>query len=215
MLYRSKMEIRNVGRGEIMNKTVAKFISSLIYVLFGLALILKPLLVEDLLCYLLAGAAAVIGIVRIIGYLFTKVEDRIIQDTNGLAVGLSLLILAVFILMKGTMFIMLFPFVLGFMITYKGVEGIQNVVNLKKFGYPSPVAALIVACAITVFGIVVMMNPFSTAMALFRMLGIGLFVSGLADMIMDIIFTIKVRKGKPEAEAAPAEESVEAKVTEE
>ena len=215
MLYRSKMEIRNVGRGEIMNKTVAKFISSLIYVLFGLALILKPLLVEDLLCYLLAGAAAVIGIVRIIGYLFTKVEDRIIQDTNGLAVGLSLLILAVFILMKGTMFIMLFPFVLGFMITYKGVEGIQNVVNLKKFGYPSPVAGLIVACAITVFGIVVMMNPFSTAMALFRMLGNGLYVSGLADMIMDIIFTIKVRKGKPETEAAPAEEPVEAKVTEE
>jgi hypothetical protein len=60
-----------------------------------------------------------------------------------------------------------------------------------------------------------MMNPFSTAMALFRMLGIGLFVSGLADMIMDIIFTIKVRKGKPETEAAPAEEPVEVEVTEE
>lgn len=202
-----------------MNKTVVKFVSSLIYVLFGLALILKPLLVEDLLCYLLAGAAAVIGIVRIIGYLFTKVEDRIMQDTNGLAVGLSLLILAVFILMKGTMFIMLFPFVLGFMITYKGVEGIQNVVNLKKFGYPSPMVALIVACAITVFGIVVMMNPFSTAMALFRMLGIGLFVSGLADLIMDVVFTIKVKKGRPddislEPEAEAEAEAVEAEVVE-
>jgi len=183
-----------------MNKTVSKFVSSLIYVLFGLALILKPLLVEDLLCYLLAGAAAVIGIVRIIGYLFTKVEERIVEDTNGLAVGLSLLILAVFIMMKGTMFIMLFPFVLGFMITYKGVEGIQNVVNLKKFGYGSAMVPLIVACAITVFGIVVMMNPFSSAMALFRMLGIGLFVSGVADMIMDIIFTIKVKKGRPAQE---------------
>lgn len=202
-----------------MNKTVVKFVSSLVYVLFGLALILKPLLVEDLLCYLLAGAAAVIGIVRIIGYLFTKVEDRIMQDTNGLAVGLSLLILAVFILMKGTMFIMLFPFVLGFMITYKGVEGIQNVVNLKKFGYPSPMVALIVACAITVFGIVVMMNPFSTAMALFRMLGIGLFVSGLADLIMDVVFTIKVKKGRPddislEPEAEAEAEAVEAEVVE-
>lgn len=200
-----------------MNKTVVKFVSSLIYVLFGLALILKPLLVEDLLCYLLAGAAAVIGIVRIIGYLFTKVEDRIVQDTNGLAVGLSLLILAVFILMKGTMFIMLFPFVLGFMITYKGVEGIQNVVNLKKFGYASPVFALIVACGITVFGIVVMMNPFSTAMALFRMLGIGLFVSGLADLIMDVVFTIKVKKGRPDdisLEPEAEAEAVEAEVVE-
>ena len=198
-----------------MNKTVVKFASSLIYVLFGVALIMKPLLVEDILCYLLAGAAAIIGIVRIIGYLFTKVEDRIMQDTNGLAVGLSLLILAIFILMKGTMFIMLFPFVLGFMITYKGVEGIQNVVNLKKFGYPAPMVTLIVASVITVFGIVVMMNPFSTALALFRMLGIGLFVSGLVDIIMDIVFTIKVRKGKPEAaEEAPAE-AVEAEVVEE
>lgn len=190
-----------------MNKTVSKFVSSLIYVLFGLALLLKPLLVEDLLCYLLAGAAVIIGVVRIIGYLMTNIEERIVEDTNGLAVGMSLIILGIFILLKGTMFIMLFPFVLGFMITYKGVEGIQNAVNLKKFGYPAPMATLIVATIITVFGIIVMMNPFATAQALFRMLGIGLFVSGLVDIIMDIIFTAKVKKGKPE--------HVEAEVVEE
>jgi hypothetical protein len=55
------MEERNVGRGENMNKTVSKFVSSLIYVLFGLALILKPLLVEDLLCYLLAVVLRFLG----------------------------------------------------------------------------------------------------------------------------------------------------------
>jgi len=196
-----------------MNKTVSKFVSSLIYVLFGLALLLKPLLVEDLLCYLLAGAAVIVGIVRIIGYLMTNVEERILEDTNGLAVGMSLIILGIFIMLKGTMFIMLFPFVLGFMITYKGVEGIQNAVNLKKFGYPAPMATLIVAAIITVFGIIVMMNPFATAQALFRMLGIGLFVSGLVDIIMDIIFTAKVKKGKPEPKEEPAE-PVETEVVE-
>lgn len=193
-----------------MNKTVSKFVSSLIYVLFGLALLLKPLLVEDLLCYLLAGAAAIIGIVRIISYMVTKVENRIVEDTNGLAVGASLIILGIFVMLKGTMFIMLFPFVLGFMITYKGLEGFQNVVNLKKFGYPVPMATLIVAAVIAVFGIIVMMNPFATAQALFRMLGIGLFVSGIVDLVMDIIFTAKVKRGRPdevklEAEAEVAE----------
>ena len=199
-----------------MNKTVAKFVSSLIYVLFGLALILKPLLVEDLLCYLLAGAAVLIGVVRIAAYMLSKVEDRIEADTNGLAIGGSLIVLGIFVLMKGTMFIMLFPFVLGFMITYKGLEGFQNVVNLKKFGYPVPMVSLIVAAVITVFGIVVMMNPFATAQALFRMLGIGLFVSGIVDIVMDIVFTVKVRKGKPEPQAAPEEpaEPVEAEVVE-
>ena len=200
-----------------MNKTVSKFVSSLIYVLFGLALLLKPLLVEDLLCYLLASAAAIIGIVRIIAYMVTKVENRIVEDTNGLAVGASLIILGIFVLLKGTMFIMLFPFVLGFMITYKGLEGFQNVVNLKKFGYPVPMATLIVAAVITVFGIIVMMNPFATAQALFRMLGIGLFVSGIVDLVMDIIFTAKVKRGRPDdVKLEPEEptETVEAEVVE-
>lgn len=200
-----------------MNKTVSKFVSSLIYVLFGLALLLKPLLVEDLLCYLLAGAAAIIGIVRIIAYMVTKVENRIVEDTNGLAVGASLIILGIFVMLKGTMFIMLFPFVLGFMITYKGLEGFQNVVNLKKFGYPVPMATLIVAAVITVFGIIVMMNPFATAQALFRMLGIGLFVSGIVDLIMDIIFTAKVKRGRPDEvklETEEPTERVEAEVVE-
>ena len=196
-----------------MNKTVAKFVSSLVYVLFGLALLLKPLLVEDLLCYLLAGAAVLVGVIRIAGYLMTKVEDRITEDTNGLAVGGALIVLGIFVLLKGTMFIMLFPFVLGFMITYKGLEGFQNVVNLKKFGYPVPMATLIVAAVITVFGLIVMMNPFATAQALFRMLGIGLFVSGLVDIIMDVVFTAKVRKGKPEDPEVTAEvEKVEAEI---
>ncbi|MBR3785692.1 MAG: DUF308 domain-containing protein [Firmicutes bacterium] len=196
-----------------MNKTVAKFVSSLVYVLFGLALLLKPLLVEDLLCYLLAGAAVLVGVIRIAGYLMTKVEDRITEDTNGLAVGGALIILGIFVLLKGTMFIMLFPFVLGFMITYKGLEGFQNVVNLKKFGYPVPMVTLIVAALITVFGLIVMMNPFATAQALFRMLGIGLFVSGLVDIIMDIVFTARVRKGKPENPEVAAEvEKVEAEI---
>jgi uncharacterized membrane protein HdeD (DUF308 family) len=192
-----------------MNKTVAKFVSSLIYVLFGLALLLKPLLVEDLLCYLLAGAAVLVGVVRIIAYMITKVEDRIMEDTNGLAVGASLIVLGIFVMLKSTMFIMLFPFVLGFMITYKGLEGFQNVVNLKKFGYPAPMGTLIVAAVITVFGIIVMMNPFATAQALFRMLGIGLFVSGFVDIIMDIIFTAKVRRGKPDDVSLEPEEPIE------
>lgn len=198
-----------------MNKTVSKFVSSLVYVLFGLALLLKPLLVEDLLCYLLAGAAVLIGIVRIAGYLMTNVEERITEDTNGLAIGAALIILGIFVLMKGTMFIMLFPFVLGFMITYKGLEGVQNVVNLKKFGYPAPMATLIFAVVVTVFGLIVMMNPFATAQALFRMLGIGLFVSGLADIIMDIIFTAKVRKGKPEPKVAAEVEAEQETAAEE
>ncbi|MGN0659380.1 MAG: DUF308 domain-containing protein [Emergencia sp.] len=184
-----------------MKKNISKFAVSLVYVILGLALILKPTLVEDILCYLLAAAAIAVGLVRIISYMLMNVETRIIEDTNGLAVGLSLIILGIFILLKGTMIIILVPFILGFMITYKGVEGIQNAVNLKKYGIPAPKGALITAAVITCFGIVVMVNPFSTARVLFIMLGIGLVVSGLTDIVADAIFTRKVSKAKKAADS--------------
>ena len=141
------------------NKNISKFISSLIYIILGLALILKPGLVEDAFCYILAASAILFGVVKLISYLVTRVETRIAEDTNGFAIGISLILLGLFVLMKSTMFVLLVPFVLGFMITFKGIEGIQNVLNLKKFGFGYQKGVMIVSLVITIFGIIVILNP--------------------------------------------------------
>ena len=176
------------------NKNISKFVSSLIYILMGLALIMKPGLVEDAFCYILAAAAILIGIVKLIAYMATKVETRIAEDTNGFAVGISLILLGLFVLMKSTMFVLLVPFVLGFMITFKGIEGIQNVLNLKKFGFGYRKGVMAVSVIIVIFGIVVMVNPFSTLKVLLVMLGIGLLASGVFDLLADMVFTRTFKK---------------------
>ena len=195
------------------NKNISKFVTSLVYIVLGGALIAEPGLVEDMFSYMLSGAALIIGVLKLVGYLITKVETRIAEDTNGFALGLSLMILGAFILMESAMFIMLIPFVLGFMITFKGIEGLQNLLNLRKFGYGMNKGLLIVSLVITGFGILVMINPFSTKKVLLAMLGIGLLVSGVFDIIADVIFTHKLKKGvKPEESAiAEAVESVQEK----
>ena len=176
------------------NKNISKFVSSLIYILMGLALIMKPGLVDDAFCYILAAAAILIGIVKLIAYMATKVETRIAEDTNGFAVGISLILLGLFVLMKSTMFVLLVPFVLGFMITFKGIEGIQNVLNLKKFGFGYRKGVMAVSVIIVIFGIVVMVNPFSTLKVLLVMLGIGLLASGVFDLLADMVFTRTLKK---------------------
>ena len=176
------------------NKNISKFVSSLIYILMGLALIMKPGLVEDAFCYILAAAAILIGIVKLIAYMATKVETRIAEDTNGFAVGISLILLGLFVLMKSTMFVLLVPFVLGFMITFKGIEGIQNALNLKKFGFGYRKGVMAVSVIIVIFGIVVMVNPFSTLKVLLVMLGIGLLASGVFDLLADMVFTRTLKK---------------------
>lgn len=173
---------------------LTKFVISLVYILIGIALIAWPSKVEDVICSILAVCVIVVGLAKLIGYSVTKVESRISNDTNGFAVGISFVILGIFLWLKGTIIIAIIPFILGLMITYKGLEGVQNVLNFKKFGYDLNKGVLIVSLVITAFGILVMMNPFSTANFLFLMLGIGLLVSGIADLISDIAFTRQMKK---------------------
>ena len=92
------------------------------------------------------------------------------------------------------MFVLLVPFVLGFMITFKGIEGIQNVLNLKKFGFGYRKGVMAVSVIIVIFGIVVMVNPFSTLKVLLVMLGIGLLASGVFDLLADMVFTRTLKK---------------------
>ena len=135
------------------NKDFAKFATSFVYIMLGLALIVWTNQIESLLCIILAAAAIICGMAKFIGYCVAKVETRIEDDTNGFAVGLSLIILGLFIWFKGTMIIAIIPFVIGFMITYKGIEAIQNVLNFKKFGYEMQKGVLIGSAIITAFGI--------------------------------------------------------------
>ena len=68
--------------------------------------------------------------------------------------------------------------------------------NLKKLGYDYSKPMLIISLAIALFGVLIMYNPFATAKVLFQMMGIGLVVSGAADLVADIIFTGKLKDGK-------------------
>ncbi len=192
-----------------------KFVTSFVYILFGLALMAWPQRVEDAICTILAVCVIVLGIAKLIGYSIVKVENRIAEDTNGFAVGASLILLGMFLWLKGTVIIALIPFLLGFMIAYKGLEGIQNVINFRKFGYGTYKTVLVSSIVITLFGVLVMMNPFSTARLLFFMLGLGLFVSGLSDFISDIFFTAQLKKHREGIEAEAEAEAKEAEADEE
>ncbi len=193
------------GDKEMKESGIMKFVTSFIYILFGLALMLWPQKIENVICTILALCVIALGVLKLIGYSITKVESRILNDTNGFAIGVSLVVLGVFLCFKGTMIIAAIPFILGFMITYKGLEGIQNVINFRKFGYPTSKGVLIVSVIIALFGVLVMMNPFSTAKLLFFMLGLGLFVSGLSDFVSDIFFTRQLKKIQKAKEAADAQ----------
>ncbi len=135
---------KNVVKNRVMkegvylkNKNTSKFISSLIYAALGL--VFDRISYSDRRDDLLdaGGAAAAMGAVNLIGYAMSKGDAPSDESSDGLATGIVLLLLAVFIVIKSEFVISIIPFVLGFMITVKGVVGVQSAINLKRFGYGS------------------------------------------------------------------------------
>lgn len=120
------------------NQNTSRFISSLIYIAMGLVLIIYPTVIGDTICYMLSGAAVVVGVLQIIGYAMTTVEPRVLENNNGLASSVIIMI----------------------------------------------------------FGVVMMLNPFSTAKVLSIMIGVGLLVSGAADMAANVMMTRMLKKMK-------------------
>ncbi len=178
------------------NQNTSRFISSLIYIAMGLVLIIYPTVIGDTICYMLSGAAVVVGVLQIIGYAMTTVETRVLENNNGLAFGIILILLGVFICVKKELVISMIPFILGFMIALKGVTGLQNAVNLRRVGYGSLKGGLISSVIIMIFGVIMMMNPFSTAKVLSIMIGVGLLVSGAADLAANVMMTRMLKKMK-------------------
>ena len=144
---------------------------------------------------MLAGAAAAMGAVNLIGYAMSKGDAPSDESSDGLATGIVLLLLAVFIVIKSEFVISIIPFVLGFMITVKGVVGVQSAINLKRFGYGSFKGPH--RCC-SGHGLRHRHDDESIlhGKVLFTMIGIGLLVSGVVDIAANIMMTREMKKFK-------------------
>ena len=178
----------------------SKYIVSLVYVVLGAIIIAQPTIIGKSFCIILAVTLAIIGGASIASYILTKVEHRVAEGNNGLAYGIILIVLAVFIMLQQELVISLIPFILGLMITIRGVMMIQYAVNLRRFGYGDFKVNLIIAALVTVFGLVIMLFPFEMANAFFIAMGVGLVFGGVMDIVANILMGRELKKFNKEME---------------
>lgn len=193
-----------------MNKSnLEKQLVPLIYVCLGILLIAFSNNFDSVISTIttvLAIAIIVVAVFKLLSYFFTKSEDNIASDANGFIVGLSLAVVGVIIWLKGTTIAAIIPFIFGFMIAFKGIEGIQTVMNYRKQDFGPGKGLLISSLALLAVGIFLMINPFGWIRLLFIFLGISLIVTGIGNFLVNI----NVSKGKKivsEANSKPYDDS--------
>ena len=167
-------------------------VMAIAYIVLGVVLIMYPSQVQKLISYILAFALIAMGIVNLIQY--TRLDTNQIVNSYDLVLGFSTMIGGILIIINVERFEQLVLIVMGFMILVSGVMKLQSSVNLMRLRSTSWQVPFAMAMIGIVYGIIMLINPFGAGGFFFAMMGIGFILSGITDIIVSVMFSVRLKK---------------------
>ena len=174
-------------------------LTGVLYILLGIVALVIPETMQKTLGYLIGIVLIIAGLISMVCYLLRDARENYYH--NEFVFGLVGIVVGAAVLYKVEVIISLIPFILGILVLFSGCSKLQDAIDLKRLSYGSWVGMLVVAAINIILGIVLICNPFKAAVLLFRVLGVGLILSGASDCFSTIYFARKFRRFKQEQDA--------------
>ena len=158
-------------------------LSSLLYIVLGVVLLVMPELSLGFACLLIGGAVLVYGVVRLAAYLRGGEN----ADKLDLVLGVLLILLGLCLLIWIRFLLALVPMVLGIYILVDSLGSIKRSLDMKVLGFSRWWISCLVAAALAVCGLVMVLNPFGTIEGLVMFVGLGFLVDGVTTLVNTIL----------------------------
>lgn len=155
---------------------------------FGLILLIWPTLSSTILCYALSAGVLVYGVYRLIAYFRHKPQSA--MQRHDFSSGIILVVLALIILIKPELVISVLPVLLGLLLVMGAARETQIAIDLSRMEQARWYLPLIAAVVQAILGVMILWNPFATAMVLMQFIGISLLV----ESVSQIVFTAVVSR---------------------
>ena len=163
---------------KVINENKNNFISTIIMGLVGLILIFLPETSNKFIGYIIGGALLVMGIIFII----KKWKDDKNASTMNLISGILYCILGLLVLIYPLSIMKLLTLVLGVYLIVNGTLKVHSSLLCRSFMTNKWISLLIAGVVIIIFGIVLIINPFS-GLVITKVAGVFLLVSAVFDII--------------------------------
>lgn len=167
-------------------------LTSILTALCGLVLVIWPSEIKKGICYAIATAIVIVGVVYIIQY----AKKDVMRDfyRKDLTIGLIMLTLGIIAFIKWEAILNVIPVLLGILILYSGLSKLQNALDLMRLKAKSWLAIMIISILNILFGIIMIVEPAWVMDMLFVLLGIGLLFGGITDIVTMIFFQSHLKK---------------------
>lgn len=155
-------------------------ISSVAFLLVGLALLLWPDVSLRLVCGLFGLVILLKGVSSI--YAFLRAEVRGFFSYFGWLFGAAAVALGIFLLLRPQTVVSVLPILVGLFVIMDGVMRVQSAFELRAAGYGRWWSMLLLALVSVILGAVMLWNPFGTVEVLVMAIGVILMVEGALNL---------------------------------
>ena len=175
--------------GKIKNLSIITIIASAV---MGIVLLARPgetLYVVSMICGITMIA---LGVGALISYF--------VKDRNMLLIILAVIsvIMGIIVCVKYKSIVSILLFLFGLFILISGIVDLITSIDVKRYGFGDWIVSFLMSLVTTVLGLLIVVNPFSSSLAVIRLLGISLLVYAVLDLIA-FIQVKKVAKAVKEA----------------
>lgn len=167
-------------------------LTGILYIVLGIMSLALPETMERILGYMIGVVLIVAGAVSMISYLLRDAHQNYYH--NDFLHGLIGIAAGILVLVKMEVVIGLISFLLGVMVLVSGCSKLQDVIDMKRLNCGNWIVMLVLAAVNVAFGVLLICNPFSWTILLFRLLGAGLIFSGVIDCVATVYFAARIRE---------------------
>ncbi len=156
-------------------------ISSVITLAIGLLLVIHPAFTGKALCWLIAAVLIGKGAGSIISrYRNKNLPAPVVFELMG---GIMTIFAGIFVATRSEMLISIIPFVVGMFLLISSITGLQKAFELKRINYSGWNHGLIFTIIKLILAVIIVNNPFGTAMTLTRFIGGCLAYDGFTGLV--------------------------------
>lgn len=166
-------------------------VSSALFCIFGIMLIIKPDISLSLLGTLIGVAMILFGVAKIIGYCSKDLYRLAFQ--YDLSFGMLLAALGIIVLIKPRSIVTFLCVAIGVATLADGLLKVQIAMDSKRFGINRWWMILVTAILTGVIGLLLVFRPVETTAVIMRFLGIALVMDGILSLVT-VLSTVKIIK---------------------
>ncbi|NLZ45917.1 MAG: hypothetical protein GX896_04415 [Clostridiales bacterium] len=151
-------------------------LTTLLFLLIGIVLIIKPDVVGKVLCYVLGGSIIAIALVKIFKF-FTDKENDLLVKVN-LVIGIFMIAFGIFVIAKPYVIIDFIPVVAGILIIFSSLDRFKKAADLKSSDYRFWWVALIFAIILMVLAVILI----TSRGIMLRVIGVFLVFDSISNI---------------------------------